>query len=1483
MPPRHCMLSSIRSLAAGVMLFGLSAATPDGNASAQSGILAPGDGVVTQFSGLRREAGNTPLPDPDGVTVRAFGLTAPGFAANGSVWDNAPQTFALTAGTIGQVFGVAFDDAEPANAYLAATSAFGLYLDPAGRDWAPGMWGEGGGPGTLWKLDAANGYRPVPFAEIGDANGNGGAALGGVTFDPWNRQLFVSDLESGLIHRVDLASGETVQVFDHGLDGRSYFLDVPSGQYLVLDVVPQDIEAAPRFDNCVDADGNAAAFSRTPDCWNYADFRRRVWGLGIQRDPITDTVRLYYAVWGGAGFGNPEWDTAGDDARTSVWSIRLDGNGGFDLTDVRREFIVPPIEDIGEAAAQVESPAITQIAFSSDGGMVIAERARPAPVFTASEARLVRPGGARVLHFVRGEDGVWEPDGRYDVGFPERGADAPPFIRANASGGVAYGHGFTEEGAIDPDAPDGTVWMSGDPLCDVTAPCIDRATGRASIEGPIGGLQGTPAAAMVDLVAPVTIQPYPAAGGPVTPPEGPLSSYIVPAAGSGPLVGAMGSLAIYRGEPPIQTVELPSDEGSAVDLPPEARQNLPAPLPDLAVAKTGFGTCRPGGDCIYEISVTNRGPVDFLGPILLTDTIGAPGVSFTSAGPEPWICYPADGNVYCQHPTTTLQPGQQLTFSIALRPGPNHREPRLNNCAAVTWLGRQGRDRIRAVQAELKKRGFNPGTVDGLMGPNTAAAIRAAESALGLPTTGNIGPGLVETLFGQNANQDGDASAANDQDCALVPVDVPPPPAHLVQISTYHRKFDSVSHDPRTSGPIVYHDPEISYFHRTWQSSLHDSVLSQPVPLHRVALSQFHLTWGSAYHDSVYTQLLPVHSPGLSGFHSSYRSVLHDYRTSSLLPSHRYDFSRFHRTWSSSRHDGYVTRLAPAHWVQLSAFHRRFNSSSHDGAVTRMRPVHTPAVSSFHSRYTSDVHDRLTTRHRPIHSPALSRFHDRSPSSIHDLTTTRSQPIHRDNISYFHRSFTSGQHDPLTTRMRPIHEPSLSDFHRTYASGAHDARRSNPIGIHTVQISSFHRTGQSAMHNPGTSTARPVHDPGVTSFHRTGASGLHDPNTSRASPVHAPQVSNFHGRNQSGMHNRGTSDAQPPSHQLSISNFHRNGESSLHDPANSQARPPVHQPAVSNFHRQSRSGQHNAQTSQGIITQPRPPVSPGQPGTPAHNQVVSAGGGQAPGIPRPGTPAHDAGISAGATQPSHKPAASRATTVPSPGQPSPGQPSPGLPAHNPTASRATTVPSHSAQQSRATTPQPPAHNETVSRGAATPGTPQQPVHSQAASRAITTPPRPAHSQSASRATTQPRPPQTPPQPAHSQAASRAATTPPQPAHSQSSSRAATQPRPPQTPPQPAHNQAASRAATMPQQPAHSPNLSRAAIQPRPPQQPAHTPNVSAAQQRPPAVQAPRTPAQPPQQQQRPPAQAHNPQISQAQRLLQMQQQQQQRGQQNERN
>lgn len=1231
------------------------------------------------------------MPDPDGATVRAMGLGNPGFAADGSIWPGAPLVFTLTARDIGLVFGTAFDDQSPADAYMAASSAFGLYRNASGDDWAEGMWGEGGGPGTIWKLEAANNYRPVPFANIASDEGeNGGVGLGGLTFDPWSRQLFAADLESGLIHRVDLDTGETLQTFDHGLDGRSYFLDVPSGQYLVLDVVPAGGRGSPEFEDCTDASGAAAPFWQTPECWNFADFRRRVWGMGVQRDPITDTVRLYYAVWGGAALGSEGWDTAGDDARTAIWSVRLDGNGGFDLTDVRREFIVPPLVPDAEGQSQSETPPVTDIGFSSDGGMLVAERGRPAPNFDVNPPQLVEPNSARVLLFIRNQDGVWENEGRYDAGFPERGAGNPPHIRANAAGGVSLGDGYTEAGAIDPLAADTTVWISADPLCAPDGPCIDRQTGQSTITGPLGGFQGTPISATSELVPPAAMQSVPAGGGPATPPDGLLDSYLIVMPDTGAIVGAMGNMTVYRAEAPTQVIEVPEDVSDELleDLPEQATDPR-VPLSDLAVAKSGLGGCAPGTNCVYQISVTNRGPVNYDGPIVLTDTIGSPGVSLVGASPEPWSCFAADGNIYCQYPVTTLAPGDSVSFAITLRPGANHREPRLNNCAAITWLGLQGRDRIRAVQAELKRRGFDPGSVDGIMGRNTSAAIGAAEAAAGIPATGEINPTFIEALFGPGAHQDGDASPGNDQDCSLVTVDVPPPPAHQVQVSGFHRKFDSVNHDTRTSAPLDYHDLDLSYFHRTWRSSMHDVAISQPIPIHRVALSQFHLTWGSGLHDGIYTRLVPIHSVAMSGFHATYQSIRHDYRSSTLFPTHRPALSGFHRSWNSQRHDGIVTRVVPIHWVQLSAFHRKFASGLHDSAVTRLRPIHNPSLSNFHNFNQSSLHDPLTTRLRPIHQPVVSSFHRNGISALHNPATSQPRPGHVNNISSFHRTFVSNQHEPLTTRLRPAHAPAVSNFHGNSTSSLHNPLTSRPTDIHLATMSNFHRTNPSATHNPSTSGSRPLHQPAISTFHQNGLSQMHAVGTSRPAPIHAPAISSFHKSGQSGLHNSRTSQGQSPSHQLNLSNFHRSAGSAQHNNKVSIGTSPAHLPAVSNFHRQNGSGLHNGRTSGS--------TSPAQPKPPIHNPAVSRG---------PQAPIHSQGISKLAEPPKIKPiheaSKSRAQL-------------PNTPIHNQGASKAVTpkVPTHDSSKSSALKPPAvPSHNVSQSSNAQQP---KVPVHSPAAS------------------------------------------------------------------------------------------------------------------------------------------------------------------------
>lgn len=54
---------------------------------------------------------------------------------------------------------------------------------------------------------------------------------------------------------------------------------------------------------------------------------------------------------------------------------------------------------------------------------------------------------------------------------------------------------------------------------------------------------------------------------------------------------------------------------------------------------------------------------------------------------------------------------------------------------------------VKSVQYNLKQLGFDPGPVDGLMGPGTERAIRAFQSAHGLPVTGQADNDLMRRLF----------------------------------------------------------------------------------------------------------------------------------------------------------------------------------------------------------------------------------------------------------------------------------------------------------------------------------------------------------------------------------------------------------------------------------------------------------------------------------------------------------------------------------------------------------------------------------------------------------------------------------------------------------------------------------------------------------------------------------------------------------------
>lgn len=58
--------------------------------------------------------------------------------------------------------------------------------------------------------------------------------------------------------------------------------------------------------------------------------------------------------------------------------------------------------------------------------------------------------------------------------------------------------------------------------------------------------------------------------------------------------------------------------------------------------------------------------------------------------------------------------------------------------SASATQGMASSDDVRQVQQELQNRGFNVGTVDGVMGPQTKGALKEFQQAEGLPATGEL-------------------------------------------------------------------------------------------------------------------------------------------------------------------------------------------------------------------------------------------------------------------------------------------------------------------------------------------------------------------------------------------------------------------------------------------------------------------------------------------------------------------------------------------------------------------------------------------------------------------------------------------------------------------------------------------------------------------------------------------------------------------------
>ncbi|HKA80790.1 MAG TPA: hypothetical protein VKD43_12195 [Xanthobacteraceae bacterium] len=582
MLPRNPLRTTGTALARAVLLLTTALTLlPTGPALAQDA-MQPGEAFVTRFSGIRPTV-NGPAIDTNGTVGSIIDVRSPRTPPLGQHWVDEPQRKPVTAGQVGQVFGVTLDDANPPNIYLSATSAFGLHR--SGKDWMAGMWGQGGSPGTIYRLDASTGYAPRVFSQI-TLNGrpNTGAALGNIAYDRANKQLFVSDMETGMIHRIRAADGADLGVYDHGTQGRAGFVNAENGERTSLPPIAFNSNSRARIDDC------GAKFDNSPQCWNFAASGRRVWGLGVRRDAMTNESRLFYSVWSSPAFGQTGWNqTSDDDKRNAVWSVRLDPNGGFDTSDVRREFMLPDFFDRHADVARAGfSQPVSDISFSECGQrpvMLVAERGGIRNLGLGAENAFATPHESRALRYEVDAKGTWRPVGRYDVGFYDRTKEGAPYMRANCAGGIAFGLGYDANTWVaDQSKPDQFVWTSGDKLCSREDPCNlpsgeqaqagsedpQQAAARTGGDGSeVSGIQGLSESAFEELAPETAFARTPPQGGSSA--GGPNQAYMIDTDvnvdGNGRIIEAelarndatrIGDVAIYQiCEPPKSYAFIP--------------------------------------------------------------------------------------------------------------------------------------------------------------------------------------------------------------------------------------------------------------------------------------------------------------------------------------------------------------------------------------------------------------------------------------------------------------------------------------------------------------------------------------------------------------------------------------------------------------------------------------------------------------------------------------------------------------------------------------------------------------------------------------------------------------------------------------------------------------------------------------------------------------------------------------------------------------
>ncbi|MEM7777700.1 MAG: hypothetical protein AAF732_19070 [Pseudomonadota bacterium] len=609
-----------------------------------------GDAAVTSFSGTRLPAGGVKpgadptaetLINPDGTVLRVLDLSDVGGPPGGQP-NEITAKLNKTAKDIGQVFGVAFQptgDDTPPNIFAAATSLFGLHIvverdgklvrlvkGEPGATWMPGQFGfdSGGTPGTIWKIDGETG-KATPFADIqSGANPNAGPGLGTLAYHTKLAQLFVPNLETGYIHRLN-SKGETVEIFDHGTTALK-----KAGE----DTVAYDPTKRVAIDN--------PAFDvEDPKTWGYAKNARLVVAVTIHDN------RLYYSVAEGP----------------QIWSVGLDEETGAFEDDARLEL------DLGETASD---NMVTGIVFDGDGKLYLSQRGAPTGAF--DYGKLAQSGETSILRFSWDEaESEWSQDvEEYAVG------KTPPHRATN--GAIALGYGYDDDGEIDTKTCNATVWTTGDNL--------NGGSDANAVNGvqamPTNAAQPQPEEPDSDDAEEATLEPPDKTwildigterlGADTQGHVGAIAIFKKGCPGEIPLPSPDDE--VPEVSPPVADLnwpELEPDQEPPEEFPEDGPPEIG--MPGLDIDKS----CAPaaiGGLMSCTITVENTGTEPLPAPIVVNDTttvaagsgVGTllPAANVLPDGPG-WTCTPTPTTgLSCGLPADLLPPGESRSFTVQI-------------------------------------------------------------------------------------------------------------------------------------------------------------------------------------------------------------------------------------------------------------------------------------------------------------------------------------------------------------------------------------------------------------------------------------------------------------------------------------------------------------------------------------------------------------------------------------------------------------------------------------------------------------------------------------------------------------------------------------------------------------------------------------------------------------------------------------------------